>query len=89
MPDSAQAHENLATVLDQLGRTGEAVAEYKNALRLKPDYVEAHYNFGNALIHARNLAAARDEFAEALRLRPDFGAARRMLDRLGSLPGNP
>ena len=89
MPDSAQAHENLATVLDQLGRTGEAVAEYKNALRLKPDSAEAHYNFGNALIHARNLAAARDEFAEALRLRPDFGAARRMLDRLGSLPGNP
>ena len=53
MPASPQAHENLATVLDRLGHTDEAVAEFRSALRLKPDYAEAHYNFGNALIRAQ------------------------------------
>jgi tetratricopeptide (TPR) repeat protein len=79
----------LATVLDQLGRTAAAIAEYRTALRLRPDYAEAHYNLGNALIHSHDLAVARAEFAEALRLKPDFGAAREMLDRLAGIPAPP
>ena len=89
MPESPEAHENLATLLDLTGSSTEAIAEYRNALRLRPDYAEAHYNLGNALFYARNQVAARAEYAEAVRLRPDFAAAREMLARLPGLPTGP
>ena len=84
MPGSAEAHANLATALDQLGRTDEAIAEFRSALRLRPDYAAAHYNLGNALLRARDPAGARDEFSAALRLDPGFEAAREMLDRIAA-----
>jgi Flp pilus assembly protein TadD len=89
MPESGRAHENLATVLDQLGKTDAAIAEYRTSLRLDSNDAQAHYNLGNALIHAHDLAAARAEFSEAVRLRPDFAAARTMLDRLDAFHNAP
>ena len=31
------------------GQLAEAVAQYQEAIRLRPDYAEAHYNLGIAL----------------------------------------
>ena len=39
---------NLGVTLSP-GEAGEAVAEYREAIRLKPNYAEAHYNLGNVL----------------------------------------
>ena len=49
----------------------EAVAQYQEALRLKPDYAEAHNNLGNALRDQGQLAAAVAQYQEALRVKPD------------------
>jgi len=37
-PQDAQAHDNLGTALNAIGRRPEAKAEFVEALRLKPDY---------------------------------------------------
>ena len=39
-PDFAAAHNNLGNALNDLGRTGEAAAEYLRALALQPDLAE-------------------------------------------------
>jgi tetratricopeptide (TPR) repeat protein len=40
-PDYAKAHFNLGNVLEQQGRRGEAIAHFREALRLKSDYSQA------------------------------------------------
>jgi protein O-mannosyl-transferase len=47
--DNAVAHEKLAEVLLQEGRTQLAVEHLETALRLQPGYGEAHVNLGIAL----------------------------------------
>src|SRR5262249_33729675 len=51
------------------------VAEFKEALRLKPDYPDAHTNLGVALQAQGKLAEAEAEHREALRLKPDDALA--------------
>ena len=43
-PDSAHAHDNLATVYAEKRMFREALAEYLAALELEPDSPTAHYN---------------------------------------------
>ena len=57
-PDAALAHNNLGLILDGRDRVDEAVAHYREALRLKPDFVEAQSNMGLALIR---LGVAQDQ----------------------------
>ena len=37
---------NLGILLKETGRTEDAEAEYREALRINPDYAEAHGNLG-------------------------------------------
>jgi tetratricopeptide (TPR) repeat protein len=46
VPGSAKAHFNLGSEFDRLGQTGEARAEYAQAIRIYPDYPEAIENSG-------------------------------------------
>jgi protein O-GlcNAc transferase len=48
----------------------DAIASYREAIRLKPDYAEAHFNLGSALAQQGNLEEAEDAFEEARRLKP-------------------
>jgi Flp pilus assembly protein TadD len=43
-PNSASAHNNLGAALAQIGRTHEAIAEFKAALRINPGYIDARNN---------------------------------------------
>jgi tetratricopeptide (TPR) repeat protein len=54
----------------------EAIAEYSEAIRLKPGVPEAYYNRGMALGAKQQLEPAIADFSEAVRLRPDYDAAR-------------
>ena len=47
MPDSPEIHYNLANALRDLGRLNDAVASYRQALRLKPEHLKAYNNLGN------------------------------------------
>jgi len=40
-PDAYRAHYNLGLALENLGRSQEAIAAYRETLRLKPDRADA------------------------------------------------
>lgn len=73
-PSCWMAHGNLG-MLKLNSSLDEAVAQFKEALRLKPDLAEAHTNLGNALQRMGRLKEAVAEYRESVRLRPDLAEA--------------
>ena len=58
------------------GRLTDAMAQYKEALRLNPDYAEAHNNLANALARTPGrLPEAVAQYEEALSIDPGYVAA--------------
>src|SRR5207244_2024103 len=55
-------------------RIDEAIAEFREAIRLKKD-AEAHLNLGNALYDKGRLDEAMAEYREAICLKPDYAEA--------------
>src|SRR5207248_10609606 len=51
------------------------LAEFREAVRLRPDFADAHNNMGLVLAQGNEDQAAIAEFREALRIRPDFADA--------------
>jgi len=43
------AYHNMGRVLDDLGKTKEAVASYKKSIEINPEYVTAYNNMGVVL----------------------------------------
>ena len=48
-PEYANAHYRLGIALRFQGKLDAAIAEYREAVRLKPEYAEAHNNLGVTL----------------------------------------
>jgi tetratricopeptide (TPR) repeat protein len=73
-PGSWMAHNNLGLAWSkEPGRLDDAVAQYQEALRLKPDIAETHTNLGSAWsMMPGRLGDAIAQFQEALRLKPDY-----------------
>jgi tetratricopeptide (TPR) repeat protein len=69
------AHTHLGATLWKDGKAQEAIAQYHEALRIKPDYVEAHYNLGIALAGQENFPEAISQYSEAIRLAPRYAEA--------------
>ena len=74
-PQDAEAHCNLGTTLQELGRLGEAEASYNQAIELKPDYAEAHYNLGNTHKKMGMLHEAEANYTRVIALKPDYADA--------------
>ena len=68
--DNDIAHVNLAFALDRQGRFDEALAEYREALRLQPRSYEIHNSFGDLLGKMGRPDEALAEYREAIRLKP-------------------
>jgi protein O-mannosyl-transferase len=68
--DNEVAHLNLGVTLDKQGRYTEAIAEYREALRIDPKNAEAHSDLANLLDTAGKTNAALAEYQEAIRLDP-------------------
>ncbi|HVO02256.1 MAG TPA: DUF6165 family protein [Candidatus Cybelea sp.] len=74
-PRYAEAHNNLANCLRDVGRRQEAAAEYQQAIALKPDFVEAIHNLGHVEIELGEKDRGLASFRRAVTLQPGFADA--------------
>jgi tetratricopeptide (TPR) repeat protein len=75
--DNYAAHDDRGVELDRLGRFEEALAEYREALRIMPadyfvdeNFSRANFDEGQRLLKQGQLEGAQAAFREALRVRP-------------------
>jgi len=61
---------NYANVLARLGRHADALAQYDQALRLKPDLFEALFNRGNLYLEMQRTVEALADYEKAVAVRP-------------------
>jgi protein O-GlcNAc transferase len=66
---------NLGAALKELGNLDEAVAAYRQAIRLKPDLADAHSNLGVALYEQGKLDEAVVGYLQAIRIKPGYAEA--------------
>jgi tetratricopeptide (TPR) repeat protein len=66
----ALKHYNMAVKLHLVGKLGDAITEYQNALALNPQLSEAHSNLGLVYNQQHNYAQALAEFKKALSINP-------------------
>ncbi len=78
----ADTHMNLGSVLDDAGRGDDAIAEYKEALRLEPRDAKAHYNLSIVYQKRKDMPSAITELRQAAKLAPDWPTPHIMLVRL-------
>ena len=64
-PNDVEAHGNMGTALEELGRLEEAEASFRQAIAIKPDYAEAHSNLGITLKSLDRLKEAEASFKQA------------------------
>jgi tetratricopeptide (TPR) repeat protein len=72
-PDSAELHQAMARELAKQGKSDEAIANYRESLRINPRLPEAHTELGDLLYRSMDeklKAAAEGEFQAALGVNP-------------------
>ena len=69
-PDSALTTTNLGLALLDCGQPLEALAHFREAVRLSPDQAVVHHNLGNVLRILGRTREARESYREAIRLDP-------------------
>ena len=73
-PDLADAHTWLGAALLNLGRTDEAMAAMREAIRLEPDNGQSHQALARAYwVGKGDFASAIPEFERAIELNPEAG----------------
>jgi tetratricopeptide (TPR) repeat protein len=77
-PDFAEAHNNLAYSLLQIGRVNEAITHFQRALEIQQSY-EAYYNLGCAFRQKGMAAEAMASYQKAIELQPQFIPAQKNL----------
>lgn len=74
-PDLAEAHANLAWLLERRGQPDEAAQHYEYAITLQPGNARIHLNFGALLAGMKFFQAAEAAYRLALSLQPDMPGA--------------
>ena len=78
-PESYQAHQFNAEILELEGKLSEAADEYRKVLSLRPNLAGIHYQLGNLFLAGERgphtLDEARAEFQEELKIDPRNAAA--------------
>ena len=77
------SHYSVGICLQKLGKSAEAVAEFREAIRLKPDKPGAHGDLAQTFAMMGRSDEARVEYQEAIRLRR--AALARTLNRNGAM----
>src|SRR5712692_4976506 len=68
--DKVKERFDVANALAEQNRWSDAIAEYREVLRLAPRFAEAHYNLANALQAKGDRAGAIAEYRAALSAAP-------------------
>jgi Flp pilus assembly protein TadD len=84
LPDDAQGHQLLGSVLLKIGRDAEGIGELRDAIRLDPTLVEARVALAQALARSGARDLARAEQDEIKRLNAQSAAVGRTLVLLQS-----
>jgi len=69
------AHYNLGSALVKQGKLDEGIANYLEAMRIKPDHPDthnAHNSIGLALFRQDKLDKSIAHYSKAIRLKPDY-----------------
>lgn len=69
---SALVHHNLGVVLEQEGKSDEAILHFREALRIDPGYYLAHNSLGYCLEAQGNLQEAWMHYQKALQINPEY-----------------
>lgn len=75
-PSSPEAHNNLGSVLFNLGETDAAILEFQRALLLDSELAAAYNNMGSAQLSKGEAAEAVGSFRRAVMLKPQMSIAR-------------
>ena len=70
VPNNSLAHNSIGNALSQQGKVEQAMAHYREAIRIKPSYAEAHNDLAILLTAQGQVREAIAEFEMALRLAP-------------------
>ncbi len=85
VPESADVHNILGIALADRGRIDEAIAEFREALRLDPGSAQTHWHLGAALAYRGARDEAVDHLRQSVRLDPTNANARHDLEVLLTL----
>src|SRR5690348_8019358 len=80
--EKAAFYQNLGSQLLQKQRYGDAIAQYRTAVKLNPEDEDTHYNLALALAKGGDQEGAKKEYLEALRIYPDYPEAHNNLGNL-------
>ena len=69
--DDGTINYNLGNVFQSRGSLEEAMAHYRQAVKIKPDYIKALNNLGNILVEQGRFDEAIDCFNQGLRFAPN------------------
>jgi len=86
-PQNPLRHDAVAALYLDSGRFDEAIAEFRQSLRLNPDSAPTHYNLGFALSARGRRDEAISAFQDALRIDPDYAQAHNNLGALLQIGG--
>lgn len=75
VPGNWLAHRMLGNVLAEGGYTEEAIAQYRESIRIQPWNSFAHNNLAVELARQGKLAEAIEHYREAIRIRPAYAEA--------------
>jgi tetratricopeptide (TPR) repeat protein len=84
--EDSRARNDLGVALMGAGRFGEAEAQFRRAVALRPATAKYWNNLGAAVASQDRPSEAVSLFREALRLAPDYGEARRNLEQAMGVP---
>ena len=88
-PANPLRHDAVASLHLDAGQFDEAIAEYRQSLRLNDESAPTHYNLGYALSALGRREGAVVEFQAALRIDPDYAQAHNNLGALLQIGGQP
>jgi Tfp pilus assembly protein PilF len=90
-PDSAEMHEVMARELARQGNNANAIANYREAIKLNPRLPGLHTELGDLLFHSDDMnlkAQAEAEFRAALAVNPKDERAELMLGMIAAKRGD-